>query len=149
MYILKEVCDDLQVEKHLVVKYCNNKIVKCYNHWIVWINLYDIWMVCHILLKSHYIVCKIWRGKNIIKRTTRVNGHLLKLHFCTFERSQGKHNSLDCHNFFGIFSINCKVYMFKAWHKSKMFFACSKHSKFFENGLFLFFFKCRFSTKSA
>jgi hypothetical protein len=22
---------------------------------------------------------------------------------------------------FGIFSINCKVYMFKAWHKFKMF----------------------------
>jgi hypothetical protein len=38
-----------------------------------------------------------------------------------FERLEGKHNSLDCHNFCGIFSINYKLYMFKAWHKSKMF----------------------------
>jgi hypothetical protein len=38
-----------------------------------------------------------------------------------FERSQGKHNSLDRHIVFGIFSINCKVYMFKAWHKSKTY----------------------------
>jgi hypothetical protein len=38
----------------------------------------------------------------------------LKLHFFMFERSQMKHNSLDCHNFFGLFSINCKVYILKA-----------------------------------
>jgi hypothetical protein len=25
-----------------------------------------------------------------------MSGHSLKLHFCMFERSQGKHNSLDC-----------------------------------------------------
>jgi len=50
-----------------------------------------------------------------------VSGHSLKLHFCMFERSQRKFNSLDCHKFFIIFSINCKVYMFKVWHKSKMF----------------------------
>jgi hypothetical protein len=43
------------------------------------------------------------------------------LHFFMFERSQGKHNSLDCHNFWEIFFINWKVYMLKVWHKSKKF----------------------------
>jgi hypothetical protein len=50
-----------------------------------------------------------------------MNGHSLKLHFCMFEKSQMKHNSLDCHNFFKIFFINFKVYVLKGWHKSKMF----------------------------
>jgi hypothetical protein len=35
--------------------------------------------------------------KNIVKGDTQVSGHSLKLHFCMFERSQGKHNSLNCH----------------------------------------------------
>jgi hypothetical protein len=39
-------------------------------------------------------------GKNIIKGATQASGHSLKLHFCMFERSQVKHNSLDCHNVF-------------------------------------------------
>jgi hypothetical protein len=52
-------------------------------------------------------------GNNIVKEATQVNGHSLKLHFSMFKRSQVKHNSLDCHNFFGMFSINCNVYMFK------------------------------------
>jgi hypothetical protein len=30
-----------------------------------------------------------------------MNGHFFKLHFCMFETSQGKHNSLDCNNFLG------------------------------------------------
>ncbi len=47
--------------------------------------------------------------------------HSLKLHFCMFEKSQWKHNNLDVIKVFGIFFINCKVYIFKAWHKSKMF----------------------------
>jgi hypothetical protein len=38
-----------------------------------------------------------------------------------FERSQAKHNNLDCHKFFEFFFINCKAYMLKTWHKSKMF----------------------------
>jgi hypothetical protein len=37
-------------------------------------------------------------SKNIVKEATQVSGHSLKLHFCMFERSQVKHNSLDCHN---------------------------------------------------
>jgi hypothetical protein len=53
-------------------------------------------------------------GKNTIKEITQVNGHSLKLHIGMFEKSQRKHNNLDYHNFFGIFFINCKVYMFKA-----------------------------------
>jgi len=38
-------------------------------------------------------------GKNIIKGATQVSGHSLKLHYCMFERSQVKHNSLDYHFF--------------------------------------------------
>jgi len=54
-------------------------------------------------------------GKNTIKRATQVSKHSsLKLNFCIFERSQVKHNNLDCNNCFGIFFINCKVYMLKA-----------------------------------
>jgi hypothetical protein len=47
------------------------------------------------------LIMKIFANKNIIKGATQVNGHSLKLHFCMFERSQVKHNSLDYHNFFG------------------------------------------------
>jgi hypothetical protein len=39
-------------------------------------------------------------SKNIVKGATQLSGHSLKLHFGMFERSQGKHNSLDYHNFF-------------------------------------------------
>jgi hypothetical protein len=53
-------------------------------------------------------------GKITIKGAIQANEHSLKLHFCMFERSQEKHNSLDCFKFFGIFFIICKVYMFKA-----------------------------------
>jgi hypothetical protein len=40
---------------------------------------------------------------NIVNGAIEVNGYSLKLHFCVFERSQGKHNSLDYHFFFEIF----------------------------------------------
>jgi hypothetical protein len=40
--------------------------------------------------------------KIIVEGATQVGGHSLKLHLCMFERSQVKHNSMDCHNFFGI-----------------------------------------------
>jgi hypothetical protein len=36
-------------------------------------------------------------GKITIKGTSQGSGHSLKLHFCMFEISQGKHNNLDCH----------------------------------------------------
>jgi hypothetical protein len=45
------------------------------------------------------------KGKNIVKGVTQVNGHSLKLHFCIFERSQVKHNSLNCHNFLEYFPL--------------------------------------------
>ncbi len=51
----------------------------------------------------------------MVKKATQVNGHFLKLIFCMFEKSQG---SFKC---FEIFFNNCKVHMFKAWHKSKIF----------------------------
>jgi hypothetical protein len=43
---------------------------------------------------------KILWDKNFVIRATQVSGHSLKPHFCMFEISQMKHNSLDCHNFF-------------------------------------------------
>jgi hypothetical protein len=40
-------------------------------------------------------------GKNMVKGATQIlNGQCLKLHFCMFEKSQEKHNSLGYHNFF-------------------------------------------------
>jgi len=36
-------------------------------------------------------------GKNTIKGATQMNAHSSKLHFCMFERSQGKYNRLDYH----------------------------------------------------
>ncbi len=51
-------------------------------------------------------------------------------------------------NVFEIFFIDCKVYMFKAWHKAQIFFTCSKHSNF-ENGQSLFFSNVFFYTKCA
>jgi hypothetical protein len=73
-------------------------------------------------LTKFFITCKMNKGQkftsslgNIVKGATQVNGYSLNLHFCVFEKSQGKHNSLDYHFFFGeIFLINCKVNMFKA-----------------------------------
>jgi hypothetical protein len=61
-----------------------------------------------ILIKHHPFM-----GKITIKGAIQVNGHSLKLHFYMFERSQMKHNNLDYDNVFGVFSINCKVYMLK------------------------------------
>jgi hypothetical protein len=65
------------------------------------------------VLPSFLVVLFLMVGKNIIKGATQVSGHFLELHFCMFEKSQVKDNNLDCHNFFGIFFMNCKVYMFK------------------------------------
>jgi hypothetical protein len=44
-------------------------------------------------------------GKIIVKRATQVSGHFFKLHFSMFERLQGKHTSLDCHNFLEYFPL--------------------------------------------
>ncbi len=53
-------------------------------------------------------------GKNTVKGAPQVSGHFFKLHFCMFERSQRKHNNLDCHKKFGIISIYFEFYMFKS-----------------------------------
>jgi hypothetical protein len=73
--------------------------------------------------------------------------HSLKLHFCMFEKSQEKHNSLDCHKIFQIFFINCKVYVLKVWHKSKkkLHVQSTQTSKVYRLCFFqmsLFFTKC-------
>ncbi len=68
------------------------------------------------------------REKNTIKRITKMNEHSLKSHFCMFEISQGKHKNLDCHNFLGIFFINCKIYMLKSLTQTKNVFACLNES---------------------
>jgi hypothetical protein len=54
---------------------------------------------CKFLVENGFVLL-FHLGKNIVKGVTQVNGHFLKLHFCMFERSHVKHNSLDCHNVF-------------------------------------------------
>jgi len=62
-------------------------------------------------------------GKNIVKGATQVSGHSFNLHFCMFERSQVKHNSLNCHNeLLECFQLIVKfTYMLKASHESIFF----------------------------
>ncbi len=45
-------------------------------------------------------MCKITVKGAITLGATKVSGHFLKLHFCMFEKSQGKHNNLNCDNCF-------------------------------------------------
>jgi len=47
---------------------------------------------------KHYVSQK---GKNTMKGIPQVSAHFFRWHFCMFEKSQMKHNSLDCHNLFG------------------------------------------------
>ncbi len=44
-------------------------------------------------------------GKNIVKGTTQMSGHYLKLYFHMFERSQMKNNSLDYFIFLEYFPL--------------------------------------------
>jgi hypothetical protein len=104
-----------------------------------WPNSWDFFLKKHIIPLD----------KNAVKWITQVNGHSLKLQFYMFERSQVKHNSLDCHKIFGIFFINCKVYMkHQSLTQIKNVFACSKHLNF-ESGQSLFFSNIFFSIKCA
>jgi len=75
--------------------------------------------------------------KNTIKRATQVNGHSFKLHFCMFERSQLKHNSLDCDNFFWNISHSLQNLHVQSLTQIKKN-PCSKHSNF-KSGQFCFF----------
>jgi hypothetical protein len=93
-------------------------------------------------------------AKNIVIGATQMSGHSLKLHFCMFERSQGlkdyKRNIIvwTIINFFGIFSISYKFYMFKAWHISKMFLYVQS-TQTLKMNKFYFFQMSFFSTKCA
>ncbi len=62
-----------------------------------------------------------------------MSGHSLKLHFYMFERSQGKHNSLDYHKYIGNISNQLQILHAQSLTQIKNVFACSKHSNL-ENG---------------
>jgi hypothetical protein len=62
-----------------------------------------------------------------------MSGHSLKLYFCMFERSQVKHDSLHCQNYFWeYFSLIVKFTCSK-FDTNKNKIACSKDSNL-ENG---------------
>ncbi len=110
---------------------CNN----CYFFWCILLYFARLDLtfssICFVLylffwrLFSHFLYfffIFIWnKGKNIVKGTTQISGHSLKLHFYMFERSQSKHNNLNCHDFFWNIFHQCKIYMYKIWYNSKMF----------------------------
>jgi hypothetical protein len=50
-----------------------------------------------------------------------MSGHSLKLYFCMFENHKGSIIIWFFIIVFEIFFINCKVYMLKDYHRSKMF----------------------------
>jgi hypothetical protein len=84
-------------------------------------------------------------GKVIIKGATQVSGHALKLYFCMFEKSQRKHNSLDCHNIFWHILHYLQTLDFQNLTQIKNVFTYSKHSNleneqslFFSNVFFLY-----------
>ncbi len=78
-----------------------------------------------------------------------MNGHL-KLYLYMFERSQRKHNNLDCHkSFWNIFPLVTKFICSKIDTNQTNFFACSNHSNFESAKSLIFFQKFSFSTKCA
>jgi hypothetical protein len=82
---------------------------------------------CNVPIPSSLVQDQQQRDKNIVKRATQVHRHSLKLHFCMFEISKGKHNSLNCHIFLEYFQLIAKficskldtnkkkIYMLKAF----------------------------------
>jgi hypothetical protein len=89
-------------------------------------------------------------GKIKIKRATQVNGHTLKSYFCMFEKSQRKHNNLDCHNVFWNILHYLQSLHVQNLTQIKFFFTYSKHSNleneqslFFSN-VFFFYQMCNF-----
>ncbi len=61
------------------------------------------------------------KGKNTIIGATQVNGHFFNYIFVCLKNHKGRIIVWIILIFWGIFSINCKFYMFKTWHISKMF----------------------------
>jgi hypothetical protein len=81
---------------------------------------------------------ELFLGKFIVKGTTQVNGKSLKLYFCIFESSQGKHNSLNFYKSFGMFFISFVKYTCSKLDIIKNVFAYSKHSNFKNEQSFFF-----------
>jgi hypothetical protein len=69
-----------------------------------------------------YFICHLWfnLGKDIVKGVTKVKGHSFFKIVC-LKNHKGIIIIWIVMKRFGLFFINCKVYMFKAWHKSKLF----------------------------
>ncbi len=74
-----------------------------------------------------------------------MSGHFLKLHFCTFERSQMKHNNLDCHK---LFWNNFAKFTYSYLNKNKKCFCMFKAFKLQEWIIFIFL-KYHFFTNCA
>ncbi len=97
---------------------------------------------------------KVWPqsthlGKIIVIGAIQVSGHSLKLHFWMFERSQGKHNSLDCHKFLKYFPLIVKFTCSKLDSNQKCFFMF-KALKLWESIVLACFFQMSvFSIKCA
>ncbi len=77
-----------------------------------------------------------------------MSGHSSKLNFCMFERSQGKHNNLEWHNFLEYFSLIEKFTCSKFNTNHFFFFTYSKHSNL-KSGQSLFFSNMHIWLKSA
>jgi hypothetical protein len=72
-----------------------------------------------------------------------VSGHSLKIAFCMFKRSQGKHNSSDCHkSFWNIFHLIAKFICSKLT-QINFCFSYSKHSNL-QSGQTLYIFQMSF-----
>jgi hypothetical protein len=79
---------------------------------------------------------------------TQMSEHSLKLNFCMFEESQGKHNNLECHKVFGIFFI-VENFTCSKFNINQIFFlAYSNHSNL-KSGQSLFFSNMHIWFKSA
>ncbi len=70
-----------------------------------------------------------------------MNEHSLKLHFCMFERSQKRHNSVDCVYFFGNIFHYLQSLHVQSLTQIKNVFACSKHSNLKKGSIVFVFFK--------
>jgi hypothetical protein len=104
----------------------------------IWKNIYK-----KIKRQENQTKGKRQEGKNIVKGVTLMSVYFLKLHFYMFERSQGKHNSLNCHNFlWNIFSLITKFTSSK-FDTNQKYFCMFKALKPRE-WIVLVFFKCFF-----
>jgi hypothetical protein len=84
-------------------------------------NLYEILGSMLMVQGSRFmkmLVC--FMGKNIVKQATQVSGHFLNDIFVCLKDHKWSIIVWIVIMFLGIFFNNYKVYMLKAWHKSKM-----------------------------